>query len=95
MIVFVDQFTKMAHFAPIPTYCDAKMAAKIFMEWVFVNHGMPRVVITDRDPRFTNRFWKRLMESFGKSPSCVHHNTLVSTKTNIPMLLCLALHTTL
>ena len=63
MIVFVDRFTKMAHFAAIPANCNAGMTAQIFMERVFVNHGMPRVLITDRDPRFTNRFWKHLMAS--------------------------------
>ncbi len=60
---FVDRFTKMAHFVAIPANCDAGMTARIFMERVFVNHGMPRVLITDRDPRFTNRFWKHLMAS--------------------------------
>ena len=29
-------------------------------------HGVPVSIIFDRDPRFTSRFWKRLMKELGQ-----------------------------
>jgi hypothetical protein len=36
-------------------------AALVFNNWV-VHYGLPAVIISDRDPRFTGRFWKTLWQ---------------------------------
>jgi transposase InsO family protein len=28
-------------------------------------HGIPKTIVSDRDPRFTSKFWKRLFKGFG------------------------------
>jgi hypothetical protein len=58
VIVFVDRLTKMAHFAPTTTGVTAPELAKIFMNTVFKLHGMPKIIISDRDSKFTSNFWR-------------------------------------
>jgi hypothetical protein len=55
--VFVDTYTKMAHFAPTKKTVTAPELARLFMDTVVKLHGLPRVLISDRDPRFTSDFW--------------------------------------
>ena len=55
--VFVDRLTKMVHFAPCTKEISADQYAQLFVDNVFRLHGTPEVIISDRDPRFTSRFW--------------------------------------
>ena len=63
--VFVDRLTKMVHFAPCTKEVTAQEYAKLFLETVFKLHGLPSVLISDRDPRFTSKFWSTLFELLG------------------------------
>lgn len=65
IITFVDRMTKMAHFYPCDDNIDAVGAATAFMDVIFKHHGMPTVLISDRDPKFTSKFWDTLFKSFG------------------------------
>ena len=65
ILVFVDRLTKMVHFAPTTTSIGAEEAARLFFEHVFRLHGLPKRVLSDRDARFTSRFWKALMTMLG------------------------------
>ena len=59
--VIVDRFTKMAHFIPLKT--DGKKApdlARIFLREVWRLHGLPSTIISDRDARFTSKFWETI-----------------------------------
>ena len=38
---------------------DANIA-DIFMKEIFRLHGIPKVIISDKDPKFTRNFWKSL-----------------------------------
>ena len=53
---FVDRLTKMVHFAPCTKEISADQYAQLFVDNVFRLHGMPEVIISNRDPRFTSRF---------------------------------------
>ena len=44
------------HFAPHITEIVAKKYAQIFIEQVFKHHGMPKAIVSVRDPRITNHF---------------------------------------
>jgi len=61
--VIVDRFTKMAHFVPLKS--DAKKApdlARIFLREVWRLHGLPSTIVSDRDTRFTSKFWETITD---------------------------------
>jgi len=75
IVVMVDKLTKTVRFAACKTAIDAPGLAKIVMrEWVRV-HGVPNEIISDRDARFTARFWKALWKELGTklSMSTAYH----------------------
>jgi hypothetical protein len=57
ILTFVDRFTKQSHFIPTTTTCTAVDAATLFIREVYRHHGMPTSIVSDRDSRFTSRFW--------------------------------------
>ncbi|CAL2256384.1 unnamed protein product [Prunus armeniaca] len=63
--VIVDRLTKSAHFLPVRANYTLNKLAKIFIDEIVRLHGVPVSIISDRDPRFTSRFWARLNEAFG------------------------------
>lgn len=63
--VFVDKLSKQVHFCPSKTTDTASDVARLFFDQVFRLHGMPRNIISDRDSRFTGKFWTALMKLMG------------------------------
>ena len=64
--VFVDKLTKMCHFVPATKEgMTSEKLADLFFDNVFRLHGLPTKIISDRDPRFDNAFWRRLFERMG------------------------------
>ncbi|KAA3488176.1 integrase [Gossypium australe] len=55
--VIVDRLTKSAHFI--------LKLAKLYVAEIVRLQGVPVSIISDRDPRFTSRFWKVLHEALG------------------------------
>ena len=63
--VVVDRLTKSAHFIPVRTDYSLQKLAKLYVAEVVRLHGVPVSIISDRDPRFTSRFWQKLQEALG------------------------------
>ncbi|CAL9002596.1 unnamed protein product, partial [Prunus brigantina] len=63
--VIVDRLTKSAHFLPVRANYTLNKLAKIFIDEIVRLHGVPVTIVSDRDPRFTSRFWAKLNEAFG------------------------------
>ena len=63
--VFVDRLTRRGHVVPCSKNITAPELARLFFEQVIRLHGVPRVIISDRDPRFTSMFWKELWKIVG------------------------------
>ena len=63
--VVVDRLTKSLHFLPIREKFSPHKLAELFMNHIVSLHRVPVSIISDRDPRFTSRFWKRLMKELG------------------------------
>ena len=63
--VFVDRLTKMVHFFPCTKEITAAEYAHLFVNQVFRLHGMPEVIISDRDPRFVSKFWEEMFSLLG------------------------------
>uniref|UniRef100_A0AAV1TYY7 Integrase catalytic domain-containing protein n=1 Tax=Peronospora matthiolae TaxID=2874970 RepID=A0AAV1TYY7_9STRA len=65
VLVFVDRFSKMVHFAPVSAHVTAETTAQIFIDLIFRHHGLPESIVSDRDPRFTSAFWATLFQLLG------------------------------
>ncbi|GBG66306.1 hypothetical protein CBR_g58797 [Chara braunii] len=65
ILVVVDRFTKRARFVPCRYAISAREVADIVFDRVVRDHDLPLSIISDRDPRFTSRFWRRFHEVYG------------------------------
>ena len=52
----------MAQLAAVP---DSIGTAKLFIDRVFRQHGLPVAIVSDRDFRFTGKFWKSIFKVLG------------------------------
>jgi len=64
--IVVDRLTKSAHFIPIQESSSAEKLASIFVREIIARHGMPVSIISDRDTRFTSRFWEKFHSEMGR-----------------------------
>ncbi|EFA76600.1 LTR-retrotransposon skipper [Heterostelium album PN500] len=60
--VIVDRLSKMVRLIPVHSTYTSKDLAEIFMKEIFKHHGMPVEIVSDRDSKFTSKFWKDLMD---------------------------------
>jgi hypothetical protein len=58
----VDRTTKRAHFIAGRTSDTAEDVANSFIKNIFKLHGVPRSIISDRDPKFVSEFWREVWE---------------------------------
>ena len=55
-MVVVDKLSKESHFIPVKTTYKAANIADIFLKQIFCLHGIPKVITSDKDPKFTANF---------------------------------------
>jgi len=60
--VIVDRFSKMGHFIPLRTEEHIKELALTFVKEIWCLHRLPESIVSDRDTRFTSKFWTSLMQ---------------------------------
>ena len=65
VLVVVDRLTKSAHFLPVRTDYSLDKLAELYIKEIVRLHGILVSIISDRDPRFTSRFWGKLQEALG------------------------------
>ena len=65
IMVVLCKLSKKAHFIATTDDVDAPGVARLYLHNVFHFHGIPRFIISDRDPKFTSLFWKSLFEMLG------------------------------
>ncbi|KAK8980910.1 hypothetical protein V6N11_048039 [Hibiscus sabdariffa] len=63
--VIVDRFTKCAHFLPVHTTYTFDKLAELYISEVVRLHGVTKSIVSDRDPKFTSRFWESLHTALG------------------------------
>ena len=63
--VVVDQLTNSAHFLPVRIDYSFDKLAELYIKEIVRLHGISVSIISDRDPRFTSRFWGKLQEALG------------------------------
>ncbi|XP_060972510.1 uncharacterized protein LOC133038394 [Cannabis sativa] len=63
--VVVDRFTKSAHFLPVRTTFSVDQLAELYVREIVRLHGVPKSIVSDRDPKFTSKFWQSLQRAMG------------------------------
>ncbi|GKE17428.1 ty3-gypsy retrotransposon protein, partial [Tanacetum coccineum] len=79
ILVVVDRLTKYAHFGALPTSFNASNVVEVFLDIVVKHHGIPKTIISDRDPIFVSSFWKQLFHFSGTQLS---HSTAYHPQTD-------------
>ncbi|KAK9698291.1 hypothetical protein RND81_08G094000 [Saponaria officinalis] len=60
IVVVVDRLSKSAHFIPLKHPYSAAEIAQAFFDNIYKLHGMPKTIVSDRDPLFLSNFWQEL-----------------------------------
>ncbi|KAJ9537587.1 hypothetical protein OSB04_030320 [Centaurea solstitialis] len=77
--VVVDRLTKSAHFLPVRESYSMDKWAQTYIDEIIKRHGVPLKVISDRDSRFTSKFWAGLQRELG---TCVALSTAYHPQTD-------------
>jgi hypothetical protein len=64
IMVVVDKLTKVAHFIPVKFTHKTTNLADVYMREIARLHGIPKTIVSDRDLKFTSKFWKGLFNGF-------------------------------
>ena len=60
VMILIDHLSRMAHFIPTYDEVTAEQSADMFVHHCYRLHGCPKVLVSDRDPRFVSEFWQSL-----------------------------------
>ncbi|KAL4017223.1 hypothetical protein IC575_024901 [Cucumis melo] len=63
--IVVDRLTKSAHFFSGKSTYTASKWGQLYMTQIVRLHGVPVSIVSDRDARFTSKFWKGLQLALG------------------------------
>ena len=63
--VIVDRLTKSTYFLPASNDDPLDKLAILYVEEIVRLHGVPISIVSDRDPRFTSKFWSSLRDAMG------------------------------
>nr|GEV60228.1 reverse transcriptase domain-containing protein [Tanacetum cinerariifolium] len=75
--VIVDRLTKSAHFLPMKENDSMEKLMRQYLKEVVSKHGVPVLIISDRDDKFTSQFWQSLNKALDQL-SRVHSTFHVS-----------------
>ena len=76
IMVVVDRITKYAHFCALSHPFEASAIDTTFMETIQKLHGNPKIIVSERDPIFTRKFWTKLLSCLGNQLS---HSRILSS----------------
>ena len=77
--VIMDRLTKSAHFIATNNTYSLERYARLYVDEIVRLHGAPVSIVSDRDPRFTSRFWQKLQDAMGTK---LHFNTAFHPQTD-------------
>nr|GEV72029.1 hypothetical protein [Tanacetum cinerariifolium] len=63
--VIMDRLTKSTHFLPMREDYKMDRLARLYLNEIVARHGIPISIISNRDSRFTSRFWQSMQEALG------------------------------
>ena len=65
ILVVVDRLSKYAHFIALAHPYSALTIAQLFLDHIYKLHGLPKSIVSDRDPVFVSNFWRELFKLQG------------------------------
>lgn len=65
IMVVVDRLTKSAHLVPLNHPYTAASVATKFVANIVKLHGLPRSIVSDRDPVFISKLWREFWRLAG------------------------------
>lgn len=65
ILTVTDKFTKYIKLVPGKDTYDARDWAIAYFDYVYSQYGAPDKIISDRDPRWTSKFWKTIFDRAG------------------------------
>jgi hypothetical protein len=63
--VIVDRLTKIAHFLPVKVKYTVATYAELYIARILSLHGIPKTIVSDREPQFVFKFWEVLHKAMG------------------------------
>nr|GEU51924.1 putative reverse transcriptase domain-containing protein [Tanacetum cinerariifolium] len=63
--VIVDQLTKSAHFLSMKKTDSMEKQTHLYLKEIICRHGVPVLIISDKDSRFASGFWCSLQKALG------------------------------
>ena len=65
ILTVIDHLTKRAHFIPTSVTATSQDSLAMLFNHVFKLHGFPKKIVSDRDIRFTSRFYREACKRLG------------------------------
>jgi hypothetical protein len=65
ILVVIDKFSKYGHFLPLLHPFTTAKVAKVFLDHIYKLHGLPTIIVFDRDRVSTSTFWQTLFPAIG------------------------------
>ncbi|GMF50119.1 unnamed protein product [Phytophthora fragariaefolia] len=62
ILAVVDLLSKRPKCVATHTTATTAATALLFFDAVFIHHGLPQEIVSDRDPKFTSSMWTELMK---------------------------------
>jgi len=75
ILAIVDKMTKYAHFCRVQSNYKANQVVEFIFQEIHSLHIIPKLIVSDRDPKFTSKFWTMLFKTLGTQlvmSSCYH-----------------------
>lgn len=63
VLMVVDKFSKRVVLIPMNKTIDSEAVAHLFEASVFCKFGVPEKITSDRDTKFTAKYWKSIVDS--------------------------------
>ena len=77
--VMMDRLTKSAHFIATNNTYSLGRYARLYVDEIVRLYGAQVSIVSDRDPRFTSRFWPNLQDAMGTK---LHFSTAFHPQTD-------------
>ncbi|GJX26346.1 putative reverse transcriptase domain-containing protein [Tanacetum coccineum] len=74
--IIVDRLTKSAHFLPMREDDSMEKLPRQYLKDVMSRHGVPALIISNRDGRFTSHFWRSLHKALDFSYNNSYHTSI-------------------